>query len=118
MGWTERKKILTSYEEIVEYLKTKDGFHDNRIGYVDYNGSDASVTVEQFIPGAKPQDSTALIWDFHFKGVTCFEISVDVVAGLIVSEAEGGTRRNEIVFDLDSGFISIAADQIKLGIPS
>ena len=72
MGWTEREMVLTSYEEIIKYLEDQDGFHDYRIGNVHYDGSKADVTIEEVVPGAKIQDGTGLVWDFHFKGVTSF----------------------------------------------
>ncbi|MCI7326284.1 MAG: hypothetical protein MR537_01390 [Clostridiales bacterium] len=118
MGWTEREKILTSYEEIIKYLEDEDYFHDYRIGNVHYDGSNADITIEEVIPGAKIQDSTGLVWDFHFKDVTSFEMSVDVVMGFWIYEVERGEKPNEIAFNLDSGFLGIAAEQIEFGIPS
>ena len=118
MGWTEREKILTSYEEIVKYLEDEDYFHDYRIGNVSYDGNNADVTIEEVIPGAKIQDSTGLMWDCYFKGVTSFEMSVDAVMGFWICEVERGENPNEIVFNFDSGFLGIAAEQIEFGIPS
>ncbi|EUB16450.1 hypothetical protein HMPREF1508_1251 [Shuttleworthella sp. MSX8B] len=118
MGWTERETVLTSYEEIIKYLEDQDGFHDYRIGNVHYDGSKADVTIEEVVPGAKIQDSTGLVWDFHFKGVTSFEMSVDVVMGFWIYEVERGEKPNEIAFNLDSGFLGIAAEHIEFGIPS
>ena len=118
MGWTEREKILTSYEEIVKYLEDKDCFHDYRVGNVFYDGINADVTIEEIIPGAKIQDSTGLVWNFHFKSVTSFEMSVDVVMGFWIYEVGRGKKPNEIVSNLDSGFLGIAAEQIEFGVPS
>ena len=39
------------------------------------------MTLEEIIPGAKIQDSTSLVWNCHFKSVTSFEMSADVVIG-------------------------------------
>lgn len=118
MGWTERIRILKTYREIKEYLENENCFHDYRIGNVHYAGNIADVTIEEVIPGAKIQDSTGLVWDFHFKGVTSFEMSVDVVMGFWILEVECGERPNEISFNLDSGVLSIAAEQIEFGIPA
>lgn len=76
------------------------------------------MTIEEVVPGAKIQDSTGLVWDFHFKGVTSFEMSVDVVMGFWIYEVERGEKPNEIAFNLDSGFLGIAAEHIEFGIPS
>ena len=49
MGWTERRQILTSYEDIVKYLEDENCFHDYRIGNAQYDGRDADVTIERVI---------------------------------------------------------------------
>lgn len=118
MGWTKRIKILTSYEDIIKYIEDEYCFHDYRIGNVQYDGSEADVTIEEVIPGTKIQDSTGLVWDFHFKGVTSLEMSVDVVMGFWIFEVKRGEKPNEIFFDLHSGFLGIAAERIEVGIPS
>lgn len=84
MGWTEREKILTSYEEIVKYLEDKDCFHDYRVGNVFYDSINADVTIEEIIPSAKSRIvpvlcgifisrvllllrcRSMLLWDFGF----------------------------------------------------
>lgn len=76
------------------------------------------MTIEEIIPDAKIQDSTGLVWDFHFKSVTSFEMSVDVVTGFWIYEVGRGEKPNEIVFNLDSGSLGIAAEQIEFGVPS
>ncbi len=48
------------------------------------------LTIEEVIPGAKIQDSTGFVWDFHFKGVTFFKISVDIVMGFWIWEVTHG----------------------------
>ncbi len=118
MAWTERKEIMTSYEEIVNYLENENCFHDDRIGNICYIGSEAVVTIEEVLPGAKNQDSDGLIWDFHFKNVTSFEFSVDTVLGFWIFEVGRGDQPNEIAFHLHSGFLGIAAEEITFGIPS
>lgn len=118
MGWTARKEILTSYESIMDYIEMENFFHDYRIGNIHYSESEVDLTIEEVIPGAKIQDSTGLVWDFHFKGVTSFEISVDVVMGFWITEVVRGKKLDEIAFNLDSGFLGVAAEQIEFGIPS
>jgi len=118
MGWTEREKVLTSYEEIIKYLEDEKCFHDYRIGNIYYDGSKADVTIEEVIPGKRLQDSTGRVWDFHFKEVTSFEMSVDVVLGFWIFEVGRGEKDKEIHFDLDSGFLDISAEQFEFGIPS
>jgi hypothetical protein len=118
MGWTERKEILTSYKSIMDYIEKENDFHDYRIGNIDYSDNEVDLTIEEVIPGAKIQNSTGLVWDFHFKGVTFFEISVDVVMGFWIMEVAHGEKPNEIAFNLDSGFIGVAAEYIEFGIPS
>ena len=117
MGWTERKERLTSFKSIMDYIEKEDYFHDYRIGNIHYSENEVDLTIEEVIPGKKIQDSTGLVWDFHFKGVTFFIISVDVVLGFWIMEVTSGNKPNEIEFNLDSGIISVAAEYIELGIP-
>ena len=74
--------------------------------------------IEEVLPGRKIPDNTGLIWDFHFKGVTFFEMNVDVILGMWVFDVDRGDKPNEIAFNLHSGNIYVAAEQIELGIPS
>ena len=76
------------------------------------------MILEEIISGAKIQNSTGLVWNFHFKSVTSFEMSVDVVMGFWIYEVGRGEKPNEIVFYLESGFLVIAAEQIEFGVPS
>ena len=117
MGWTERKEILKSYKEIVNYLNKENCFHDNRIGYLTYSKNEIYLTFEEGIPDAKIKDNAGLVWDFRFKNITFFEMSFDVVLGFWIIEVEAGKKPNEIVFNLDSGSIAIASEQIEFGIP-
>ena len=39
------------------------------------------MILEEIISGAKIQNSTGLVWNFHFKSVTSFEMSANVVMG-------------------------------------
>jgi hypothetical protein len=102
----------------MDYIEKENDFHDYRIGNIDYSDNEVDLTIEEVIPGAKIQNSTGLVWDFHFKGVTFFEISVDVVMGFWIMEVAHGEKPNEIAFNLDSGFIGVAAEYIEFGIPS
>ena len=45
-------------------------------------------------------------------------MSVDVVMGFWIYEVGRGEKPNEIVFNLDSVFLGIAAEQIEFGVPS
>lgn len=90
MGWTEHKEILTPFKSIMDYIEKEDSFHDYRIGTIHYLENEVELTIEEVIPGAKIQDSTGFVWDFHFKGVTFFKISVDIVMGFWIWEVTHG----------------------------
>lgn len=117
MGWTKRKERLTSFKSIMDHIEKEDSFHDYRIGNIHYSENEVDLTIEEVILGKKIPDSTGLVWDFHFKGVTFFIMSVDVVLGFWIMEVTSGNKPNEIEFNLDSGIISVAAEYIELGIP-
>lgn len=118
MGWTERKEVLTDYEGMIAYLDTEDAFHDCRIGNLDYDGTDAHITVEEPDFKTKYPHEALRIWDFHFRKVLFFELSIDIVMGAWIFEVERGERRHEVVFNLTSGQLCVAAERIELGIPS
>ena len=118
MGWTKRSEMKNNYHDIVEYLNSMDGFHDYRIGNVKYDGDSANITIEEVLPGRKLQDSTCLIWDFHFEKINKFIFSVDCVSGFWISEIEGSNVLGEVIFNLHSGIISVVAEKIILGIPA
>ena len=102
----------------ISYLDKENNFHDYRIGNIEHTASETMITVEEVIPGVKVEDSAGPIWDFHFKGVTFFEMMVDVVLGFWIMDVDRGEKPNEISFSLLSGIIHVAAEQIELGIPS
>ena len=118
MAWTKRKEIPTSYEDIINYVENENSFHDYRIGNICHNETETEITIEEVLPGREIPDNTGLIWDFHFKGVTSFEMNVDVVLGMWVFDVDRGDKPNEIAFNLHSGNIYVVAEQIELGIPS
>ena len=118
MGWTKRAEIKDNFQDIVEYLKSMDNFHDYRIGTVRYDGGSADITVEEVIPGSANKYNAGLVWDFHFEKITAFYFDVDCVMRFPILEVEPGDAPGEISFSLDSGNISITAEEIKLGIPT
>lgn len=96
MGWTERKEILTSFKSIMNYIEKEDSFHDYRIGTIHYLENEVELTIEEVIPGAKIQDSTGFVWDFHFKGVTFFKILVDMPIPAFLSACNVGLFTGEL----------------------
>lgn len=118
MGCTERSEYINNFDDVVKYLETRYNFHDYRIGHLFYDGKRADITVEEVIPGKKLQDSTGLIWDFHFEDVTSFQISADCVLRFWILEVKKGNKPNEVLFNLGSGEISVVSNSIRLGIPS
>ena len=49
MGWTKRKEVLTSYEDIINYLDKENNFHDYRIGNIEHTVPETEITVEVVI---------------------------------------------------------------------
>lgn len=113
MPWTERAEIKTDYEEIIAYLENENCFHDYRIGYIDCKDKEVQVTIEE-----QPGSAAGLVWNFHFRNVTSFEMAVDAARGFWITEVGRGEIDNEIQFDLDNGMFAVAAEIIKFGIPS
>ena len=61
MSWTERDEIKIWFEDIVAYLDLMGGFHDYRIGNIEYDGDRAEIMVEEVIPGKKISDGAGII---------------------------------------------------------
>ncbi len=117
MSWTERDEIKIWFEDIVAYLDLMGGFHDYRIGNIEYDGDRAEIMVEEVIPGKKISDGAGIIWNFEFEEIRNFSMSVDSVLGFYIDSIEKGDGLDEILFRLHSGIISIQAEKISLGIP-
>ena len=118
MAWTKRAEIKDNYQDIVKYLGSMAGFHDYRIGAIQYDGNSVNIFVEEVVPGKKVKDNDGLVWDFHFEKVNAFFFNVDCAIGFYVQEIEQGDVPGEISFNLVSGTISIIAEKVTLGIPS
>lgn len=95
-----------------------DGFHDYRIGTLEYKGDKARITIEDVIPGVHISKNAGLIWDISFEGVTDFQINTDCVLGFSLYEVEIGDKLGQIAFNMDQGYIEITAEKVALGIPS
>jgi hypothetical protein len=107
--WTAREKVFADIDEINQYLKNIDFFHDYKLGNVQFDKSAKNIFIEDC-------SENALVWDFSFENVSEFEIKIDAVLASYVDEI----RINNKLFELDltNGYISFRADGLKLGIPS
>ena len=115
--WTEREKELSTYNDIETYLNSMDNFHDYRLGDFEYSkDSTVCVCIET---DHKPINSAeeGLIWNFNFEKVTEFSFSIDSMLGSWIDEITV-ENNSQILFGLTNGYISVSADEIKLGIPS
>ena len=118
MGWTERAEIKTDFNDIVDYIENNESFHDYRIGFLDYHGEKARITVEQFVPGERLAASAGLIWEFCFEGISEIHMKADCQLRFHILEVERGEKDGQLLFALDQGYIDITAEKISLGIPS
>ena len=115
--WTDRIETKTDYTDILEYLELMDGFHDYRIGYIDYDGEKARITVEEVLPGKDLKDDAGLIWDFACEKVRDYHFHVDCQLSFYIYEVVKGNESGRLFFELNGGYIDICANKISLGIP-
>lgn len=113
--WSERERYISSLEEIEEYLKEIDYFHDYRIGNIHYSNNQSVITVEEIIKTNDNTDDTGLIWDFKFEAVQNFEIYCDCVVGFYINEIT--IEGNRIIFNCDNGTIAVDTSHVQLGVP-
>ena len=113
--WTEREKYLSSVEEIKTYIEQMDYFHDHRIGNIRYNGTEATITVEEIVDADNNAETAGNIWDFVINGIVKIQMDCDCAFTYFLNEI---TLEEELVFNCTNGYIAINAEMIKLGIPS
>ena len=116
--WTPREKEIHTIEEIENYLKEVESFHDYRLGNFEYKSenSTASIFVETEHE-AKNSSTDGLVWNFEFEWVENFSISMDTMIETWIDEitVKDGS---EILFSFQNGYIAVSASKIKFGIPS
>lgn len=113
--WTEREKYLTDFDKIRNFLQEEYSFHDYRIGFLCYEGTQARITIEDDTPNQKPSDNNGLIWDFDFEGVESFVIDSDCVTGFWIDEIR--LEEGSFIFSCTNGSILVKAKNVKIGIP-
>lgn len=114
--WTERKRYITSFDDIKVYLEEMDYFHDHRVGNIQYDGKEAKITVEEIIPDKHISESAGSIWDFSVKEIESFKMDIDSAFSCFLNEVT--LQDGELVFNCTNGYVSIKAKEIVLGVPS
>lgn len=111
--WTEREKTLTDKQEIAEYVKEMRNFHDYIITQILYDGTHLGFFVEED-KHSKDNDG-AYSWDFHFDCVSKFEFNIDAFFKMYIIDLY---VNDEVTIELETGMITIKAENMTLGIPS
>mgnify|MGYP004509012159 CR=1 FL=1 len=107
------KQTLNSFEDVYKYLREYMDFHDYKIGHLSNENNKVFITIEE-----DEKNSTGLIWYFEFENIEKFIVDNDNVMGYWIMEVEKGQDDNEIMFNLDSGYIEVKAEKVKLGLPN
>jgi len=119
VGWSERVRYITDFDEIMQYVESKNGFHDCRIGGFTFNMEEntAKFFVESVSSEKESVPGTDKIWNFEFSEIKSFDFDMDIVAGFWIYDVCQGDGLGEIVFLADGGYINISAKKISVGIP-
>ena len=114
--WTKREVYISAQKDIKEYLEVMDSFHDYRIGNIEVEENDVTVTVEEIVPAMHISESAGRIWDFQFHDILRFKMNTDCVGSFCVGEIM--TKDDTVTFACTNGYIEIKALHIQIGIPS
>lgn len=112
--WTDREKILNSFDEINAYLESMCSFHDYRLGNLELKDNSVSITIEEDMKSI--DNRNAYIWNFTFNLISDCRIDMDCILTSYISEVVFRDK-HEVMISLTNGYIWIIADDIQLGIP-
>lgn len=113
------RKEISKYEDIIEYIKLHNDFHDMRIGNIDYDSSKkyAKIYIEDFEYDKEYEKADVInVCFFELEGIEKLAISLDVVLRAAVLECSESNDK-EITIVCDNGSITFKAKSIKLNIP-
>ena len=111
--WTERERIITNFDEAIEYIESKECFHDYRLGNIDISEKCIQIMIEE--DTRNEHNENAHIWDFSFRQTSNLKVVMDCVLTPYIDEVS--IENQEMVFSLTNGCIIFQAEDISLGIP-
>ena len=111
--WTERERVLTNFDEAIEYIESKECFHDYRLGNIDIGENCIKIMIEE--DTGNEHNNNAHIWDFSFHQTSNLKVVMDCVLTPYIDEVS--IENQEMVFSLTNGCIIFQAEDISLGIP-
>lgn len=112
--WTDREKILNSFDEINSYLESMCSFHDYRLGNLELKDNSVSINIEEDMKSIDNRND--YIWNFTFRLISDCRIDMDCILTSYITEVVFRDK-HEVMINLTNGYISIVADDIQLGIP-
>lgn len=112
--WTERIKIITTFDEALVYIESQNGFHDFRLGNIEVRKNTVKIMIEE--DTGNKHNKNAHIWDFSFTDISDLNFDMDCVLATYITEVE--IEDQLIYFNLSNGYISFLAQGISLGIPT
>ena len=117
--WIEKRKEITNYNEIIEFIKNNNEFHDMRVGGLDYDSSTkmAKIFIEEVDDSKKVSEDDVLFqYYFELKEVEKFIFHSDLALTTYVLETYE-TDEKDITIALTNGEITFNAKQITLSVP-
>ncbi len=117
--WIKERKEITNYNEILEFIKECNEFHDMRIGGFDYDSDkkNAKIFIEELDYNKKiPDDDVLSQYYFEINDIEKFIFHSDIALKSYVLETYE-SNKNEITIALTNGEIVFKASKILLSVP-
>ena len=111
--WSERKKIISDFDEVISYIKQQDSFHDYRLGNVEFKNNSIVIMIEE--DTKDKYNEQALVWDFSFDIISDLKFELDCFLPMYIYEVS--IENHAVEFGLTNGYIMFDAEDISLGIP-
>lgn len=82
--WTERERVITNFDEAIEYIESKECFHDYRLGNIDIGENCIKIMIEE--DTGNEHNNNAHIWDFSFHQTSNLKVVMDCVLTPYIDE--------------------------------
>ena len=117
--WIENRREINTYEEVMNFIKNNNEFHDMRIGSLDYDSTEktAKIFIEEVDSSKKVSENDVLYqYYFELKEVEKFIFHSDLALTTYVLETYEDDNK-DITLALTNGEITFNAKQIILSVP-
>lgn len=94
--WTERERVITNFDEAIEYIESKECFHDYRLGNIDIGENCIKIMIEE--DTGNEHNNNAHIWDFSFHQTSNLKVVMDCVLTPYIDEVSIENQEMDGIF--------------------